>query len=349
MDPYPADPHDRESAEAPSVVAIVGTCPPERAGYARHFAHRTGRTLHTAARVAMSPDPVDEALALAPWSGHRGSVIEFPPTVPPTEIIGRFAHPGAPARLTGMICVVDTAHLIDDLLREDYVVQRVGHARVHRARALATVTQLEYASSIVLTGWDALSTPDLSQMMAVVSALAPRARLRLHPAPAPAPEIDVAQPAAQDRPGWICVLNDEHTPHMTDPRVSAMRYQSTRLFHPGRLRRLLDGGIEKGEFGTVLRSVGFCRLATRPDTTAHWEHVGTMFSLPPVGTDAELGEDGELLAIGQDIAVIGLDLDQPALTRALDAATLSDQEFAAGPEAWSRFADPFPAWAGAEA
>lgn len=349
MDHDAADSHGGPDADGPGAVAIVGTCPPERAGYARHFASRTGRTLHTAARVSLSADPVDEAIALAPWSGDQGSVIEFPPTVSPTEIIGRFAHPDSPARLTGMICVVDTAHLIDDILREDYIVRHLGHGRVHRARALATVTQIEYASSIVLTGWDALSTPDLSQMMAVVSALAPRARLRLHPAPVLAPETAVAQPAAQDRPGWICVLNDEHEPHMTDPHVSSMRYQSPRLFHPGRLRRLLDEGIENGDFGTVLRSVGFCRLATRPGTTAHWEHVGTMFSLPPVGTDEELGQDGEMLAIGQDIAFIGLDLDHPALSRALDEATLSDDEFAAGPEAWSRFADPFPAWISAEA
>lgn len=327
------------------VVAVVGTCAPERASFARRFAEHTDRSLHTAARIAMSPDPVDEALSLAPWSGDRGAVIEFPPTVPPTEIIGRFAEPDSPARLVGVTCVVDATHIVDDLLREDYVVQRFSSGRVHRARALATATQVEYASTIVMAGWEQLSTPDLSLMMALVSALAPRARLRLHPFQGIAREVPVPQPDAQDRPGWICLLNDDHAPHMTDDRVSAIRYQTTRLFHPVRLRRLLDEELERGAFGTVLRSVGFCRLATRPGTTAHWEHVGSMFSLPPVAVDEDLGADDEMLAVGQDVAFIGLDVDAAALTRALDDACLTDEEFAAGPIVWRTLSDPFPAWA----
>ena len=209
---------------------------------------------------------------------------------------------------------------------------------------MATATQIEYASTVVLAGWEALSTPDLSLAMALVSALAPTARLRLHPAPVVAPDDGVAAAPPRDRPGWIRLLNGEHDPHMTDARVVALRYQSQRPLHPARLRRLLDDEIETGRFGTVLRSAGFCRLATRPGTTAHWEHVGSMFSLPPAVDDAELGEDEELLAVGQDIAFIGIELDRAALTRALDAVCLTDAEFAAGPAAWSRYADPFPAW-----
>lgn len=333
MDPAAAD-----------VIAVVGTCAHERAAYASHFATRTDRTLHTAARVALSPDPVDEALALAPWSGDRGAVVEFPTATMPTAIIGAFAAPDAAARLTGLICVVDAMHLVDDLRREDYVLQSAPVGLVHRSRALVTAAQIEYATTVVLAGWEPLSTPELSTAMALLSALAPRARLRLHPAPVTAPEGPAPLTPVQDRPGWIAVLNDDHDPHMTDPRVRSMRYQAERPFHPGRLRRLLDGDLEGEAFGVVLRSAGFCRLATRPGATAHWEHVGSMFSLPPVGTDDELGDDDELLTAGVDIALIGLDLDVPALTRALDDACLSDAELAAGPSAWRAYADPFPAW-----
>lgn len=326
------------------VTAVVGTCAPERAAYARRFADRTGRSFHTADRIAMSPDPVDEALALAPWSGADGAVIEFPAAVPVTEIIGRFADPEPPARLAGVICVVDATHVVDDLLREDYVVQRFGAVLVHRARAMATVTQIEYASTAVLTGWDALSTPDLSLAMALVSALAPTARIRLDPAPVASPDEDAPATPPHDRPGWVRLLNDEHDPHMTDPRVATLRYQAQRPLHPARLRRLLDEEIEAGRFGAVLRSVGFCRLATRPDATARWEHVGSMISLSPGGADADLAGDEELLAAGQDIAFIGVELDAAGLIRALDAACLTDAELTAGPAAWARFADPFPAW-----
>lgn len=329
------------------VVAVVGTCTPERARFAAEFARETHRAHIPAGRLAMSPDPVDEADALAPWADEPGgAVLEFPPTVPPTQIIGRFAYGVPAARLVGLTCVVDAPHLLDDIARDDYLVHRGrGGGRVFRARALATVTQIEYASTVVLANWEPLATDDLSTVLAVVSALGPKARIRLRPAPYPAPDATRPYDAAQDRPGWIALLNDDHEPHMTDSRVTSLRYQSVRPFHPKRLERLLDDRIEAHAFGTVLRSAGFCRLATRPTVTAHWEHVGSMLSLPAVSDDADLGDDDEMLAPGQDIAIIGLDLDPAGLLRAFDEAVLTDAEFAAGPDAWARYEDPFPSWA----
>lgn len=328
------------------VLAVVGTCPPERHRYAADLAAGTARTLFPAARLAMALDPVDEALALAPWAETAsGAVVEFPTGTPVTEVIGEFAHPSSPARLIGITCVVDAPHLLDDLGRDDYFAHRApGGGRTYRACALAAVTHIEYASTIVLVGWDALTTPDLSRTLAILSSLSPRARLRLHPSPFPAPEQSAEYTAAQERPGWIAVLNDDHAPHMTDPRVSALRYEALRPFHPARLAALLDGRIESGDFGTVLRSAGFCRLATRPGTVAHWEHVGRMLSFQPLATDADLGADDELLAGGQDLAFLGLDLDGHALCAALDAACLTDDEVAAGRAAWALLDDPYPAW-----
>ncbi len=37
-------------------------------------------------------------------------------------------------------------------------------------------------------------------------------------------------------------------------------------------------------------------------------------------------------------------MDEDALRHAFDACLLSDAELAAGPEAWARYADPFPQW-----
>jgi G3E family GTPase len=106
---------------------------------------------------------------------------------------------------------------------------------------------------------------------------------------------------------------------------------------------LLDR-VEAGEFGNVVRSAGFCRLATRPHITAQWEHVGRMISLEPLTSDERLVEGEELLAVGQDIAFIGIDVDQDALAAALDDVALTDDELAEGPAAWAGFEDPFPVW-----
>ncbi|MCT1607897.1 hypothetical protein M3B43_11330 [Nesterenkonia massiliensis] len=51
----------------------------------------------------------------------------------------------------------------------------------------------------------------------------------------------------------------------------------------------------------------------------------------PLNFDHQISDPDEVLAFGQDLVVIGLDLDHEAFLRALDDAVLSDHELAAGP------------------
>lgn len=334
------------------VVAVVGGCAPERSLLARELARSTGRMLIPAQRVGLSPEPVAEAVSLAPWTTRsEGALIEFPESTDVTELIGATAAPASPVSLTGVLCVVDAAHLHADLQREDYVI-RPGfpHGRWrHTARALLNVMNVEFASAVVLVNWEPLSTRELSTAMALLNHLGPRARLQLHRGAdgswAGAPLSDgTVYDVAQEHAGWLTLLNGEHDPYMTDARVTGLRYENVRPLHPGRLERLLDRRIEAGEFGTVVRSAGFCRFATRSHVTARWNHVGRMIAFSPLAWDADLGEEDELLALGQDLGIIGLDLDVPALTAALDDAAITDDELAAGPAAWAEYRDPFPAW-----
>lgn len=147
---------------------------------------------------------------------------------------------------------------------------------------------------------------------------------------------------SQERAGWTSLLNDEFDPYMTHRRVSAIRYEHVRPFHPGRLWNLLQHGIGKGAFGKLVRSAGFCSFATRPGVTAGWDHVGGVIEFPYYGSPTE--HDAEILALGQDITFIGIDVDRGALTEVLNAATLTDTEFTAGTESWTRMPDPFPEW-----
>lgn len=334
------------------VVAVVGTCEPERAHHAERLAALADRALITANRLRRSPDPLGEALALAPWADRpNGAVIDFPADTRATELIGALAAETGRIRLSGVVCVADALHLTDDLRRDSYAARtRIGErggaegaATEYIAHAMLTVTQLEYASTIVLVNWEPLATPNLAALMALVSHLSPRARLRLEHGAAEVPLPGARYAPEQERAGWVTILNGEHDPHMTDPRVRTLRYENVRPLHPERLMRLLNDRVEPGEFGTVIRSAGFCRLATRSHVVAEWDHVGRMLSLEPSSGDGGLGAD-ELPALGQDLAFIGLDLDGAALAAGLDGTALTDEEFAAGPAAWAGYADPFPAW-----
>lgn len=329
------------STSKDDVIAVVGACAPERRRHAARMATRSLRELIPASRLEHAADPVQQAARQIAGRG-LGVIVEFPGIVAATEIIATFDGEGGAPRLRELVCVVDAVHVLEDLGRDDYVEEpRHGEHGFLTARSLLTVTQIELASTVMLVGWEALSTPDLSLMMALMSHLNPRARLRLE---RPADTQIAAQPVRTGRPGWVDILNADFDPHMTDRRVSAFRYEQVRPLHPGRLRHLLDR-IDAGHFGIVLRSAGFCRLATRPQRTAQWEHVGSMFSLAPLVDDSSLGDDEELVAVGQDLAFIGLDLRRDLLRTALDGAALSDAELAAGPRIWATFADPFPAWA----
>ncbi|MDJ1371228.1 CobW C-terminal domain-containing protein [Gulosibacter molinativorax] len=263
--------------------------------------------------------------------------------------------------LREVLCVVDASHLIQDLLRDDYrpVAPIRRKPQEYMARAMLTATQIEYASTVCFVNWESLSTPDLSTMMALVSHLAPTARLRLYGVDTGQALVQISDARyspEQDRPGWVRLLNGELEPHMTDERVSAFHYERVGAFHPGRLQVVLDERVERGEFGQVLRSSGFCSFATRPERLARWSHVGAMIDFDPIVSDVAAldaqnvsttrdgTDDLDFFASGQDLAFFGLDFEHEALAAALDTALLTDAEFTAGPNAWRQFPDPYPEW-----
>ncbi|MCI1746725.1 MAG: GTP-binding protein [Acidipropionibacterium sp.] len=311
------------------------------------MARSTRRDLLPAWRMAGSSHPLQDAAAASLYGSPSGMVVELPESVPANELIGAFADFDDRTRLLGLVCVADAVQVLRTLYREDYLAlpgETEGGPMPVAPRAELAVAQIEYASTIVLVNAASLPTDQLAVVMALLSHLSPQARILLDGVATETPGDRDAYAVEQDRPGWVRLLNDEFAPPITDRRVSAFRYEQFRPLHPGRLRHLLDRRIELGEFGRVIRSAGFCRFATRPGVVADWEQVGHLISFGPLVVEDDLEADDELLAIGQDLAIIGLDLDRPALTAALDEASLTDEELIAGPAAWVQLPDPFPDW-----
>lgn len=335
------------------VTVVVGTCVHERTDYAVRLAAATGRALFSARRLAMSTDPVNEAIAVLPWAHASGAIVELPTTVPLADFIDAAAREHRRCRITSVVCVADAMHLIDDLRSDAYTVTRLipsddppgTVSREHTAVAMFTARQLEGASTVALMNWQGLATPNLTALVALVSTLNPTAHVALDTEPVHDPE----RPAggilpSSIRAGWVSLLQGHHRPIHTDRRVGSLHYQQLRPFHPARLRTLLDERLDPREFGTVFRSAGFCRIATRASRLARWDHVGQVCSIDPV-TPAQAPEAAvKMAATGQDLAFFGLDLQVEALRTALDDAALTDAELTAGPSTWAQFTDPFPAW-----
>lgn len=330
------------------VLAVVGTRPDARLEYATELARILNRQLVTSFQLRAAEEPVAEASRLtAAVKTPAGAVVEIPDRVSTADLAAELSSTVSATRLEGVICVVDAAHGVQDLFREDYLVPRSGHPSTATARSLVSITHVEYASLIVLVNWEDVATDELRTLLALLHHLSPLARIRLledladmgHTLPdLPAiPGYD----AHLDRPGWTKLLARGFETFIHDDRVAALHYDCARPFHPVRMHELVHELMSPERFGTVVRSAGYCRVASSANVTGHWNHVGKVMALSPVSLDDDLEllldpwADTDPLTVGQSLAFIGLDLDREGLINALDRAVLTDEEFLAGPSAWA--------------
>ncbi len=134
-------------------------------------------------------------------------------------------------------------------------------------------------------------------------------------------------------PGWDDELAGGHTPETEEYGIRSVTYRADRPFHPARLEVALT------ELKGVLRSKGFCWIASRPEVAAIWSQAGPNLTIEP----AQLWSSTEVPR-GQELVFIGVRLDVHGPKRILDAALLTEDEVAAGARAWVGYPDPLPAW-----
>lgn len=340
-------------APAPAAVTLVfGASDRERDAYAAGLAHSYAMEIATTPprELPRFVDRLAEEAVDDRQPGVPRAVVSVPRDVDATDLLP--ARPAARA-CVALVVVVDAPRIVTDLGDETYV-DRLDHGRpVVVAQAAVTVQHLELAELIVVRRSLMLRAAPLARLLALLAHLNPTAEIVIAPDAAPAsgfhsstssPRTTVRSAARLEpgeRAGWVHVLNGESQPRFTHAAVQALRYEHARPLHPGRLCDLLAGDLATDRYGTLVRSAGFCRLATRSDRLALWSHVGRMISFEPLAADDECGELG---AVGQEIAILGVGLDRAGLTAALDACALTDEEFLAGPDAWRRLPDELPAW-----
>ncbi|KJQ53853.1 GTP-binding protein [Microbacterium sp. SA39] len=327
--------------ESRNPLIVVGVCVPERQSYASRLARAVGG--HLISLAERMPPPGRQHVPLLPE--HPSATPRAAGIVADVASVLDLPHLGlANDPQSSVICVVDALHLQHDLRDGEPLLQAAadGDDRADfGSRARRAVSYLEAATLISFVNWESTPTAELSLLMALASHLSPGARVRL--SRGPAEDLRALRSARQEpvplleRAGWVHALNDEHDPHMTDARVTTLRYEQPRPFHPGRLMHTLDD-IDSGRLGTLLRSAGFCRLATRAGILARWDQVGSAIWIDPLSAEVETA------TTAQDLAFTGLDLDHEGIRNALDSAAVTDDELTAGPAAWRRFADPLPTW-----
>ena len=247
---------------------------------------------------------------------------------------------GQLAKLDTMVTVVDASTFLAEIARGESLADRDLSAGEGDARSIADLLtdQVEFADVLLLNKTDLVSPAQLDTVETLLRRLNPTAKLiRTDHGAVGIDEVlgtGLFDPiAAAQSPGWDEEIADGHTPETEEYGISSMTFRSDRPFHPQRL------GDALAQTTRVLRSKGFCWIASRPTIAAIWSQAGPNLVIEP----AQYWVNTEITP-GQEIVFIGIKLDRDKVNRLLDDALLTDDEVAAGERAWLHYPDPLPTW-----
>ncbi|RZU33511.1 ribosome hibernation factor-recruiting GTPase MRF [Blastococcus saxobsidens] len=270
---------------------------------------------------------------------------------------------GASVEVEAVIATVDARAWLDDATGAAVLADRRLAATADDERTLAQVAigQVAMADVVLLVGRpdDAWSAARLDAVLDRLVPDAVRADLGTwRPA-----EVLAGLGSA---PGWSrCFTAHEPLlrgapPLGQDAGVCLVRFGARRPFHPERLHDALDVLLEG-----VVCSRGRFWLASRHDSALWLESAGGGLRLGDAGPWlATFGDDPQRWADvdperqvaaslrwdaehgDRDVEIVVLVHRQPpgAVIAALDAALLTDEEYALGPSAWAELPDPFGSW-----
>jgi G3E family GTPase len=269
------------------------------------------------------------------------------------------------AQLDTMVTVVDAANFWNNYASGAELRQLNVGAGEDDERDLVDlmIDQIEFANILVLNKTDLMDEADLSLLIALLKRMNPGAEVICASfGVVPLDRIlgtgkfDFSEAASS--PGWLRELRGEHMPETEEYGIHSFVYRARRPFHPQRLWELM----EHDAFASVVRSKGFCWLASRMDDACVWSQAGAICRFEPGGTwwsaaspeqwptdtdelqrikadwDPEFGDRR------QELVFIGVEMEESDIRQKLDAALLTDAEMGLKPDGWKRLPDPFPSW-----
>ncbi|QQK51975.1 GTP-binding protein [Mycobacterium avium subsp. paratuberculosis] len=244
------------------------------------------------------------------------------------------------ARLDTMVTVVDASTFLRELARGEALAARHLAAGDGDVRTIADllVDQVEFADVILLNKTDLVSEKTNATVAAVLRRLNPAAKIvpTDHGRVALSEVLDTGlfdPHLAAESAGWAEELANGHSPETEEYGISSVTFRAARPLHPQRLH------VAPGQLQGVLRSKGFCWIASRPDIAAIWSQAGPNLVIEP----AQYWSTADFPA-GQEIVFIGVNLDHSRVLDLMQAALLTDTELAQGPQRWVGYPDPLPPW-----
>ena len=270
------------------------------------------------------------------------------------------------AQLYTMVTVVDAVNFAKDFEEAKYL-QETGESlgeEDERSVADLLIDQIEFADVLLLSKTDLINQQQAEQLTAILRTLNTRARI----VPIANGNVNVKDvlgthlfdfEQAQLAPGWLKEMRGEHTPETEEYGISSSTYTARRPFYP---QRFYDFLHNSEGYGKLLRSKGYFWLASRPFYAGQWSQAGGIARYGYGGLfwkavdPKDWPEDEEYRKsimeqwqepfgdMRQELVFIGQNLDESAVTKALDECLLDDDMLLQGREVWQMLPDPFPVW-----
>ena len=271
---------------------------------------------------------------------------------------------GQIAFLDTLVTVVDAKNFLRDFGSEDTVVDRQAAVNDEDERTIVDLMteQIEFANVLLLNKIDQVSTEERKTLRAILHSLNPNARIL----EASFGKIDYSEvlgtglyreESASAHPGWLEAPRHSSASEADEYGVRSFVYRAQRPFHPDRLTKALDE--EESLFDGVLRSKGFCWIASRHDEAFEWGQAGISLRLLPAGLwwasapqeywpeDQAICERIRSMYQGtygdrrQELVFIGIDMDESVIRSLLDHCLLTPHEMEEGPDVWGTWEDGF--------
>ncbi|ELP8696519.1 GTP-binding protein [Staphylococcus pseudintermedius] len=265
-------------------------------------------------------------------------------------------------RLDTMVTVVDANRFIKDYQSGDMLLDRDQAVGEDDERTIADllIDQIEFCDVLILNKIDLVSEEEANRLEAMLRKLQPTAKL-IRAVNAQVNIDEVLETgrfnfeAASQSAGWLQELeaggHATHTPETEEYGISSFVYRRRLPFHAERFNAFLENMSE-----SIVRAKGIAWLAQYNNVACLVSQAGTAVDIHPVTFWVASMPKAERAAILQErpdvradwdpeygdrhtqLVMIGIDLDEAAITAQLDACLLNSQEIDAD---WSQLFDPY--------
>jgi G3E family GTPase len=269
------------------------------------------------------------------------------------------------ATIDSMVTVVDALNFWKDYQSyEDLRDRKLGIDQTDQRNIVdLLIDQIEFATVILLNKCDLATPEDLDAIETFLQELNPFATIqRCEHGAVPLNQVlgtnSFSEQWAQGHPDWLAIPRGSEHSETDEYSIHSFTFEERRPLHPVRLMENLN--FEDGILQNVLRSKGYCWIASRHDQAYRWSQAGVSVQIEHDGDwFASVGEDEwpedpqDRQSIResmqepygdrrQELVFIGVDLDEVVLRSRLEACLLTDEEMSLGPNAWSNWEDPLP-------